>query len=103
MLWGSRNDMTITSTMNDDIKMWCSVFGNVKPFVDVPFGESDRRLLDVEVEHLCDFLRTKKWKGLKITWTSTSLTTNPYASSSPSEIPLHMWFIFFVQVIYDFG
>lgn len=52
--------MTITSTMNDDIKMWCSVFGNVKPFVDVPFGESDRRLLDVEAEHLCDFLRTKK-------------------------------------------
>lgn len=47
--------MTITSTMNDDIKMWCSVFfGNVKPFVDVHFGESDRRLLDVEIGNLCE-------------------------------------------------
>ena len=52
---GSRNDMTITSTMNDDIKMWCSVFGNVKPFVDFGFGESHRRLLDVEIENLCVF------------------------------------------------
>lgn len=57
---------------------------NPKPFVDVHLwffyrivsGESDRRLLDVEVEHLCGDCRFPKkrlretlWsRGLKITW-----------------------------------
>lgn len=80
---------------------WTSV--NPKPFLDARFfvscdGESDRRLLDVEVKNLCVIAAFPKKRlsellegGLKITWTSLRILTRRQAL----PIHSHMWFTIF--------